>query len=99
MAVAVVSASQFPDSLSKLLEEIDNSPKLTIVAINGPGFGGGNGLVFVCDIGINVKYAKFTLSEVRLGLCPAPIQFKHVIRELDVPSTRVVMFIAQLVGD
>ena len=66
------------DGPSQLLDGIDNSPKLTIAAINDPAFGGGNGLAFVCDIKINVKYAKFALLEVRLGLCPAPISIQNM---------------------
>ncbi len=41
--------------------------------INGQAFGGGTGLMAVCDITIAASSAKFALTEVRLGLTPANI--------------------------
>lgn len=66
--------------LSQLFEAIDNSPKVTIAALNGPAFGGGLGLVFASDLRLSVKSAHITMSEVKLGLCPATIS-KYIIRE------------------
>lgn len=87
------SDSQF-DRLTALFETIDNSPKVTIACINGPAFGGGVGLAFACDIRICVKSAVMTLSEVKLGLCPATIS-KYVIREWGVPFSREAMLSAR----
>lgn len=67
-------------ALAELFEAIDTSPQTTIAAINGPAFGGGVGLAFVCDIRIATTSAKMCLSEVRLGLCPSNIS-KYVVRE------------------
>ena len=41
--------------------------------VNGAAFGGGIGLVAACDIAIASTQARFSLSEVRLGLVPATI--------------------------
>jgi methylglutaconyl-CoA hydratase len=59
--------------LSEMLSTVNNCPKPTIAIINGAAFGGGVGLVACCDIAIAVDNAKFSLSEVRLGLTPATI--------------------------
>lgn len=85
------------EALSTLLHTIDNSPKVTIAAINGPAFGGGIGLAFVCDIRIAVTSATFSLSEVRLGLCPATIS-KYVIREWGIAFTREAMLSARAIS-
>jgi hydroxymethylglutaryl-CoA lyase len=68
------------ERLTRLFEAIDNAPQVTIACVQGPAFGGGVGLVFACDIRIMAKNAHMTLSEVKLGLCPATIS-KYVIRE------------------
>jgi enoyl-CoA hydratase/carnithine racemase len=48
-----------------------NAP--VIAAVNGHAFGGGIGLVAAADIAIAAEGAKFSFSEVRLGLIPAII--------------------------
>ena len=49
------------------------SSKPAIARVNGAAYGGGVGLVACCDIAIGVDSAKFSLSEVKLGLVPAVI--------------------------
>jgi enoyl-CoA hydratase/carnithine racemase len=39
--------------------------------INGPAYGGGVGMISVCDIRIAVDTGVYSLTEVRLGLLPA----------------------------
>lgn len=60
-------------TLSDMLAALNTCPKPTIAIVNGATFGGGVGLVSCCDIAIAVDDAKFSLSEVRLGLTPATI--------------------------
>jgi len=62
-------AVEYPD----LLTAIQDSPKPVIAAINGPAFAGGLGLVAACDIAVCVDSAKFSFSEVRIGVIPAII--------------------------
>ncbi|VUC26581.1 unnamed protein product [Clonostachys rosea] len=85
------------DALLELFEMIDTSGKVTIACINGPAFGGGIGLAFACDIRISLRSVTFTLSEVKLGLCPAIIS-KYVLREFGVPRTREAMLSARAVS-
>lgn len=81
-------------NLRDLFEQIDNCPQTTIASINGPCFGGGVGLAFVCDLRLAASNASFKLSEVRLGLCPATIS-KYVVREWGIPLARSAMLTAR----
>jgi len=59
--------------LADMFYKIYTSPKPTIAQVNGTAIGGGTGLVAVCDIAIAADRAKFSFSEVKLGLIPACI--------------------------
>jgi len=74
--MATASADENRDDalrLAKLLRTLQFFPKPTLARINGSAYGGGVGLVACCDIAIGVEGAKFSLSEVKLGLVPATI--------------------------
>jgi methylglutaconyl-CoA hydratase len=60
-------------NLAEMLYKIYASSKPTIARVNGAAIGGGTGLVAVCDIAIAASTAKFSFSEVKLGLIPACI--------------------------
>lgn len=60
-------------TLPDVLKLIIDSPKPVIAAINGAAFAGGLGLVGACDIVVAVEDAKFSFSEVRIGVIPAII--------------------------
>jgi methylglutaconyl-CoA hydratase len=59
--------------LADLMGALHDLGKPTVARVNGHAFGGGVGLVACCDIAIASTDAKFSLSEVRLGLIPAVI--------------------------
>jgi methylglutaconyl-CoA hydratase len=59
--------------LENLFNTIYRTPKPVIGKINGAAFGGGIGLVALCDIAIAVERAIFAFSEVNLGIIPAVI--------------------------
>ncbi len=59
--------------LLDLYESIYDCPKPVIGKINGHAFGGGIGLVAVCDLTIGVFGSKFAFSEVNLGIIPSVI--------------------------
>ena len=61
------------EKILQLYETIATCPKPVIGRINGPAFGGGVGLVAVCDLSVCVPDAKFAFTEVKLGLIPAVI--------------------------
>ena len=60
-------------NLEKLFHTIYKSPKPVVGRINGAAFGGGVGLVCLCDIAIAVEKSIFAFSEVNLGIMPAVI--------------------------
>lgn len=59
--------------LATLMRTLNFFPKPAIARVNGAAYGGGVGLIACCDIAIGVQGAKFSLSEVKLGLVPAVI--------------------------
>ena len=73
-----------------LFSSIMNSPQTTIAVIDGLSFGGGVGLAFACDVRLVSSNARFTMTEIKLGLSPATIS-RHIIRELGIPFAREAM--------
>ena len=59
--------------LAAMLRRLDQLPCPTIARVNGHAFGGGVGLIACCDLSVTLEYARFGLTEVRLGLVPATI--------------------------
>lgn len=59
--------------LARLMRTLNFLSKPTLCRVNGSAYGGGVGLVACCDHAIGVDTAKFSLSEVKLGLVPAVI--------------------------
>ena len=71
--LAESQARQDAERLSAMYQTIDECPCPVIGRVNGPAFGGGVGLLAVCDIVVALEDATFALSEARLGLVPAVI--------------------------
>lgn len=59
--------------LLDMYESIYSCTKPVIGRVNGPAFGGGLGLLAVCDITVTIPDIKFGFSEVKLGIIPAVI--------------------------
>jgi methylglutaconyl-CoA hydratase len=59
--------------LCQMLHTIDTCPKPVIARVQGPVYGGGLGLLAVCDVVYAMESVTLRLSEVRLGLVPAVI--------------------------
>jgi len=73
--------------LSDLYETIYNSPKPIIGHINGHAFGGGIGLIAVCDITIAPPDKKFAFSEVNLGIIPSVIS-TYIVKRIGISNMR-----------
>ena len=73
--------------LLDLFETIYNCPKPVIGRINGHAFGGGLGLIAVCDITIAVPGFKFAFSEVKLGIIPSVIS-TFIVKRIGIANMR-----------
>lgn len=73
-----------------LFAAILNSPQTTIAVIDGLSYGGGVGLAFACDVRLVSSNARFTMTEIKLGLSPATIS-RHIVREMGIPFSREAM--------
>lgn len=78
-------------SLAEMLGALDRMPKPLIGRVQGQSFGGGVGLMSVCDVAIGVDSAKVGLTEVRLGLIPATIG-PYVVARMGAANARRVFF-------
>ncbi len=76
--------------LGRMLTTLAHLPKPLIGRIQGPAFGGGIGMITVCDVAIGAADARFGLTEVRLGLIPANIS-PHVIARIGTARARATM--------
>ncbi len=59
--------------LAMMLNALNLLPKPLIGRVQGNAFGGGVGMMSVCDVVIAAEGARFGLTETRLGLIPATI--------------------------
>ena len=78
-------------ALAEMLRALNELPKPLIGAVQGAAYGGGLGLMSVCDAVIAVDSAKFGLTETRLGLIPATIA-PYVIARLGEGRARRMFF-------
>lgn len=84
-------------ALAGMLGALDGLPKPLIGRIQGQAFGGGVGLMSVCDVAVGVEGAKVGLTEVRLGLIPATIG-PYVVARMGAARARRVFFSGRVFG-
>lgn len=77
--------------LATMLRSLNEFPKPLIGRIQGQAYGGGIGIISVCDVAIGVDTAKFALTETRLGLIPATISPYVLARMGESKARRVFM--------
>ena len=75
--------------LAHMLRDLNTLPKPVIGRIHGQAFGGGIGLMSICDFAIVASGQKFGLTEARLGLIPATIS-PYVIARMGEGKARQV---------
>lgn len=83
--------------LAMMLKALNELPKPLIGRVQGQAFGGGIGMMSVCDTVIAVDSAKFGLTEVRLGLIPATIS-PYVLARMGEGKARRVFMSARIFG-
>jgi len=81
--------------LANMLAALDGLSKPLIGRIQGSAYGGGIGMMSVCDIMIGVEGSNFGLTEVKLGLTPATIS-PYVVRRIGVTNARRNFFNARI---
>lgn len=75
--------------LAHMFHTIDTCSKPVVGRINGSAFGGGVGLVAVCDVAVCSEKARFAFSEVNLGIVPAVIS-TYVLPKIGVSHARAL---------
>jgi len=83
--------------LATMLSTLDTLPKFLIGRINGSAYGGGLGLISVCDVAIAIDEAKFCLTETTLGLTPATIS-PYVVARIGAANARSLFLNARPFG-
>ncbi|MBF9044606.1 crotonase/enoyl-CoA hydratase family protein [Rhodobacterales bacterium HKCCE4037] len=78
-------------ALAEMLGALDRLPKPLIGRIQGQAYGGGIGMMSVCDVAVGVDSAMFGLTEVKLGLIPATIG-PYVVARMGPARARRVFF-------
>jgi methylglutaconyl-CoA hydratase len=81
-------------ALARMLRALDEVGKPLVARVHGPAYGGGVGILAVCDIVVAARSARFALTETRLGLIPATIG-PYVVRRLGEARTREVVLTAR----
>ena len=83
--------------LAMMLQALNTLPQPLIGRVQGNAFGGGIGMMSVCDVAVGVQGARFGLTEARLGLIPATIS-PYVLARMGEGRARRVFMSARLFG-
>jgi len=81
--------------LATMLNALNTCPRPVIGRVQGNAFGGGVGMIAVCDVAIGVSAARLGLTETRLGLIPATIG-PYVLARMGEAFARRVFMSARL---
>ena len=81
--------------LSKMFYTLYSFPFPVIGKIKGSAFGGGLGLIALCDIAVAHKDSQFCFSELKLGLIPALIA-PFILEKAPSSKLRELMFSARV---
>jgi len=91
MAADAATRAAGARALAGMLRTLNELPQPLIGRVQGQAFGGGVGLMAVCDCCVGVDTALFGLTETRLGLIPATIG-PYVLARIGEPAARRVFF-------
>ncbi|MFY8156673.1 MAG: enoyl-CoA hydratase-related protein, partial [Rhabdaerophilum sp.] len=81
--------------LAEMLYALNTLEKPLIGRVHGNAFGGGVGMIAVCDVAIAAEGAKLGLTETKLGLIPATIS-PYVLARMGEGHARRVFMSARL---
>jgi methylglutaconyl-CoA hydratase len=97
MAADAGTRAEGARSLAGMLRALNELPKPLVGRVQGNAFGGGVGMVSVCDVAVGVDTITMGLTETRLGLIPATIG-PYVVARMGEAMARRVFFSARLFG-
>ena len=83
--------------LAEMFTAIDTCPCPVIGKVHGAAFGGGLGLLCVCDVVVAAEGMKFCFSEVKLGLAPAVIS-SFAIAKIGIGQARRYFLTSEVFG-
>ncbi|HWP31339.1 MAG TPA: enoyl-CoA hydratase-related protein [Fimbriimonadales bacterium] len=83
------------ERLAEMFRAIDECSCPVVGKVHGAAFGGGLGLVSVCDVVVAAEGTKFCFSEVKLGLSPAVIA-PFALRKIGVAAARRYFLTAEV---
>ena len=83
--------------LALMLNALNLMPKPLIGRVQGNAFGGGIGMMSVCDVAIGAATARFGLTETKLGLIPATIG-PYVLARMGEDKARRVFMSSRIFG-
>lgn len=83
--------------LASMLGALNTLPQPLIGRVNGQAYGGGMGMMAVCDVAFAAEGAKFGFTETRLGLIPATIS-PYVLARMGEGMARRVFMSARIFG-
>lgn len=84
-------------ALAHVLGALARLPQPTVAVVQGAAYGGGAGLVACCDVAIASEAARFSFSEVKLGLIPATIS-PFVLRAIGARRARALFLTGEVFG-
>lgn len=82
-------------AMAVMLKALWDIPALTVALVEGGAFGGGAGLAAACDMAVATKDAKFSFSEVKLGLVAATIS-PYVVAAIGPRAARALFATARV---
>lgn len=97
MAADSATRAREAAALAGMLKMLNELPKPLVGKVHGDAFGGGVGLMAVCDVAVAADSARFGLTETRLGLIPATIG-PYVVARMGEARARRVFFSARIFG-
>lgn len=83
--------------LAMMLQALNTLPKPLIGRVHGNAFGGGLGMMSVCDVAVGAEGVKMGFTEARLGLIPATIG-PYVCARMGEARARRVFMSARIFG-
>ena len=85
------------EKLARMLKALNELPKPLVGRVQGQAFGGGLGLIAVCDVAIGSLASRFGFTETRLGLIPATIS-PYVVARMGEGRARLVFMSGRRFG-